>query len=195
MHWHHSLTSLQSHSGRAVDLIQEAHYGVVRPIMSEELQRVVNSAGIPCVVPSWVTQSIEAGRMLSIAGFAPSPPRPVVAVPPVSTLQKESSSVSGESTAVESPANVGSLRPAINGDLSTSSNDSPNDPASDVNGGESEIDELDQSVTADSPNRRRRGKAYSQDDIIAMQNHFRQQMELSPRPSHSAIWETFALTV
>jgi hypothetical protein len=195
MHRHNSLTPLQSHGGRAVDLIQEAHYAVVRSNMSEELQRIVNSAGIPCVIPSWVTQSIEANSILQISGFQPSLPRPVVAVPPVSTLQKESSSVSGESTAVESPANAGSLRPAINGDISTSSNDSPTDPASDANAGESEIDELDQSVTVDSPNRRRRGKAYSQEDIIAMQNHFRQQMELSPRPSHSAIWENFALTV
>lgn len=178
-----------------MNLIQEARYAVVRSVMSDELQRTVSSVGIPCVVSSWIPQSIEAKRMLPTNGHQPALAPQTVAVPPVSTLPKESSSVSGESTAVESPMHAGSRHLTTNGEPSTNSHESPMDPNLDANAGESEVDELDQSVAVDSPNRRRRGKAYSQDDITAMQNHFRQQMALNPKPSHSAIWETFAYAV
>lgn len=179
-------------------LIQEARFAVVPSVVSDELQRTVSSVGIPCVVSSWVTQSIEAAHALPTNGHQPSPVTPAIAVPPVSILQKESSSVSGESTAVDSPVHAGSRYLTTSDEVapkSSNSNEFPNDPNSDANAGESEIDELDQSVTVDSPNRRRRGKAYSQEDIAAMQVHYRQQMELNPKPSHSAIWETFAYSV
>lgn len=189
------LMPLQAHGGRVVGLIQEARFAIVRSAMSEDLQRIVSPVGIPCVVPSWISQSLERGTILPTNSYQPSGVAAALAVPPVSTLQKESSSVSGESTVVESPAHMDSRRPTANGETSPNSNGSPTEPNFEANAGESEIDELDQSIPVDSPNRRRRGKAYSQEDIAAMQNHYRQQMELTPKPSHSAIWDAFAQSV
>lgn len=188
--------------------MQDADYAVVSsPVVSEDIHRAASQVGVPTIVASWVTQSLEVGQLLPTHQPALAVEREV---PPVSTLQTKESSVSGDSTtAVESPihanANAAAALPPpprpfttaanTNGDSSLSLPPMHDSPSEGPNAGESEIDELDAPAAADSPNRRRRGKAYSQEDIRAMQEHFRAQMELNPKPSHSAIWEIFAYSV
>ncbi|KAF8308911.1 hypothetical protein DL93DRAFT_1810422 [Clavulina sp. PMI_390] len=193
------VSNIEIRGGKSVGTIHEAQYAVVRPTYSDDLRRTIASLGIPSIMASWIPQSIEAGHMLPASPFLPSTLSPAPSNPPVSTLQmqqKEAPSVSGESTAVDSPAHQGARVSSIHingGPSNHSSEHSPVIPDDDA--GESEIDELDQSLPVDSPNRKKRGKAYTAQDIADMRAHYRAQMELNPRPSHSAIWETFAYSV
>lgn len=64
-----------------------------------------------------------------------------------------------------------------------------------VEEGESEVDELDPLTPSVSPLKKRRGKAYSNEDIGNMQRHYFEQMALTPRPPLTGIWESFAIMV
>jgi hypothetical protein len=186
-------TISQTHGGKIVATIPEAHHVIVRPNVGEDIRRLVYSAGVLPLVPTWVSDCIDADE--------------IVAVAPIHhpSKSRSSGSLSDDSTPGEVAVPGSSHRPAQSNGHATSMviSDTPKtttpfvvgapaDQSYDFDEGESEIDELDPATPATSPNKKRRGKAYSKDDIKAMQDHYFSQMALNPRPPLTGIWDKFA---
>lgn len=195
------------------------------PTVADELRRLVHSAGVTCIVSSWISDCIDTGHIIGMGpSHCPPSPKPLSqhaqllpTVPPQNQPPQQQTSSSGtpsgesnSATTTTTPStsnpepsssHVGTLRPDLSAATSTAAptkrgNSQPVAPVDQsYEEGESEIDELDPLTPSVSPNKKRRGKAYSNDDIASMQAHYFEQMALSPRPPLTGIWESFAILV